>query len=253
MFNFIVSLLSDFFQALTVETRISSFVELLHCMYKRKKNIIFIAENVQNTSSLCHFLLMLNAQGPVCVQISFISGLLQVIELQVAKMDLWNQKVETKIARTQNWKIGINSRDSAIWNLLWQTESPPQHYGEDRLNSLLPTFSSLPSCLPPSSSASLPPSLLPLSFSPSFPSLLPSFPRANLRLSLFPQLLSLLYLLILCYSLLTLRNLHLPMFLFLFFYHVFDLVKILPHSWHFGGCFLPILLSRRTFFFQEDF
>ena len=99
----------------------------------------------------------------------------------------------------------------------------------------------------------LSPPFLPASFSPSFPSLLPSFPRANLRLSLFPQLLSLLYLLILCYSLLTLRNLHLPMFLFLFFYHVFDLVKILPHSWHFGGCFLPILLSRRTFFFQEDF
>ena len=44
MFNFILSLLSDFFQALTIETKISSFVELLHYMYKKK--IIFIAENV---------------------------------------------------------------------------------------------------------------------------------------------------------------------------------------------------------------
>lgn len=114
-----------------------------------------------------------------------------------------------------------------------------------------------PPFLPASLPHSVPPSLLPclpLSFSPSFPSLLPSFPRANLRLSLFPQLLSLLYLLILCYSLLTLQNLHLPMFLFLFFYHVFDLVKILPHSWHFGAVSYPFsCLGGLFFFFRRTF
>lgn len=120
----------------------------------------------------------------------------------MAKMDLWNQEVETKMARTQNWKISINSRDSAIWSLLWQqqfTESPPSSMPRTGSTPFCP----LPSCLPP---------FLPASLSPLPPSFLRFLELNSGLVNLFPQLHSLLYLLILCYSLLTLRNLHLPMF-----------------------------------------
>lgn len=114
-----------------------------------------------------------------------------------------------------------------------------------------PLPSSLPSCLPPAFPVSLP-SCLP-SFLLSLPPSLPSFLRF-LELTSGLVYFSSLYVLILCYSLLTLWNLHLPIFLFFVFTMFLTWSKFCLTLGILGAVSYPFSCPGGLFFFfQEDF